>query len=211
MSRWIDLSVPLHSGMISWPGDPPVRIERVQDAEKGDEASVSRLDMGSHTGTHVDSPAHFIGGGATIDRMPLEVAIGRARVLDIRDSRAVTAEELESHEIRRGERVLFKTRNSQRRWSSEPFAPDYVHVSPAAARHLAAARVSLVGIDYLSVGPFEGGAEVHRILLSAGIWILEGLDLSAAGPGPCELVCLPLRIETGDGAPARALLRTLRR
>jgi arylformamidase len=205
---WIDVSVTLTDGMVSWPDDPPVRIRRVSDVERGDEATLSELCMSAHTGTHMDAPRHFLAGGDGLDRMPLAATMGPARVIGIADPRTIGPEELERHNIRAGERVLFRTRNSERAWAREGFIEDFVAVSPDGARWLAERRVRTVGVDYLSVGGFhDDGAAVHRALLGAGVWIIEGLDLSAVSPGPHELICLPLRIVGADGAPARALLR----
>lgn len=205
---WIDVSVPLRTGMVHWPDDPPVSIERARDIERGDVATVSRLSMGAHTGTHMDAPLHFFRTGRSIDTMPLTATLGRARVIEIRDPESIKPEELLSYHIQRGERVLFKTRNSTRCWQTEDFVEDFVYISQQAARYLAAQQVQTVGVDYLSVGGFfRDGVETHHALLEAGIWIIEGLNLSSVTPGIYELVCLPLRIEGSDGAPARAILR----
>lgn len=207
-SRWTDVSLPLRAGMAHWPGNPPVRIARVRDLARGDRSTVSSLSMGSHTGTHVDAPAHFLKGGLGVDAMPYEAANGPALVVAISDPEAIRPRELEGRGVRRGERLLFKTRNSARRLGAGAFRRSFVHLSLDACRWLAARGVRAVGVDYLSVGPYRGdGAEVHRVLLEAGIWIIEGLDLSRVRPGRHLLACLPLRFEGGDGAPARALLR----
>jgi arylformamidase len=164
--------------------------------------------MSAHTGTHMDAPLHFLANGAGLDRLPLDAVIGPARVIAIRDPRSVTAAELARHRIRRGERVLFKTQGAAARWKRGTFDEDYVYVSLDAARFLAARGVRVVGVDYLSVGGFlEDSAETHRTLLSAGIWIIEGLDLARIATGRYDMVCLPLRIAGGDGAPARVALR----
>ncbi len=206
-NRWIDVSVPLQNGMVHWPGDPPVEIRRVKELRRGDSSTLSRLSMGSHTGTHLDAPSHFLKNGATLDRIPWEALIGPARVIGIRHPERVTVAELHRSRIRRGERILFKTRNSVRCWKGNSFRPDFVHLDAEAARFLVQRGVRTVGMDYLSVGGYKkDGRDVHRILLGAGIWIIEGLNLSSAAPGRYELVCLPLRIAGGEGAPARALL-----
>jgi arylformamidase len=206
--RLIDISVPLRSGMVHWPDNPPVRIERMLDIEHGDVANVSTLSLGSHTGTHMDSPLHFVRGGEGIDRMPLDATMGRARVIEIQDPTSINPEELVPHGIGRGERILFKTRNSALIWWTQDFIEDFVYISREAARYLAEREVRTVGVDYLSVGGFhKDGVERHQALLGAGIWVIEGLDLSGVEPGEHELICLPLKVEEGDGAPARALLR----
>jgi arylformamidase len=168
--------------------------------------------MSAHAGTHIDAPLHFLRGGRPVDTLPIDVAVGRARVIPIRNKAIIDADELRQHRIRSGERVLFKTRNSSSVRPAGKFFKDYVAVSPDAARYLVSRRVRLVGIDGHSIGPFrEGLAETHRVLLGAGIWVIEGLDLRRAPAGRCDLVCLPLRIVGADGAPARAILRPRRR
>ena len=194
--------------MVHWPGDREVKIERIKQLSRGDDCTLSALSMGAHSGTHMDAPSHFLRGAPDLDSLSFAAVVGRARVLAIRNPEKITPEELRGHRIRRGERLLFKTRNSARCWKSDTFVKDFVYISAAAARLLAERRVALVGIDYLSVGGFyRDGRETHEILLGAGIWILEGLDLSRARPGLVDLVCLPIRLAEGDGAPARAILR----
>ena len=209
---WIDVSVPIHSGMVHWPDNPAVRIERIQDLSRGDAANVSRLEMGAHTGTHMDAPRHFLAKGAGLDEMPLDATIGPARVIRIAHPDAILPAELEGYRLQAGERVLFRTRNSERCWKDSRFVEDFVYISAAAAQYLVERQVRTVGIDYLSVGGYvHDGVETHQILLGAGIWLIEGLNLAAVKPGAYELVCLPLRIAGADGAPARAILRPRRR
>ncbi len=205
---WIDVSVPLYSGMVSWPGDPAVSIVPVKEIAKGGSSNVSEVSMGAHTGTHMDAPRHFFTGGRGLDKMPLDATIGPARVIAIKNRILIAAEELREHRIRRGERILFKTHGSAARWRRREFDGNYVYVSPDAARYLADLGVRTVGVDYLSVGAYKkDGAETHRALLGAGVWVIEGLNLSAVEPGSYDLICLPLRILNADGAPARAVLR----
>ncbi len=207
---WIDISIPLKTGMVHWPGDPEVRVERVLATERGDPANVSSIAMGSHTGTHMDPPFHYIPGGTTLDAMPFEATIGPARVIEIEDPESAKPEELARHDIKPGERILLKTRNSQRAWSTDNFLADFVFISGPGAEYLAERDIRLIGVDYLSVGGFYAdGDAIHRALLGAGIWIVEGLNLAGVGPGQYELVCLPIRIQQSDGAPARAVLRPI--
>lgn len=213
--RFIDISVPVRAGMAVWPGDPQVELERLQDITEGDEANVSRIAMGAHSGTHVDAPLHYIPGAADIGSMPPEALAGPARVIEARGDRSgrIGKGELEAHGISRGERILLKTGNSAF-WRRYPglFREGFAHLGAAAADFLVQTEVLAVGIDYLSVGGCGSeGALVHRTLLEAGIWIIEGLDLSCAAPGAYELICLPLRIEGSEAAPARALLRPVPR
>lgn len=205
---WIDISIPVHSGMIHWPSDPAAEVERFVSIDDGEICNVSRMSMCVHTGTHMDAPLHYLNDGMGIDQMPPDVTCGPARIIGINDPVAVTHEELELHDLRRGERILFRTGNSDRLSYAPPFAEDFIYVSPEAALYLAERGVRMVGVDYLSVGGYKSGnTETHMALLSAGIWIIEGLDLKHVRPGPVELLCLPLRIENADGAPARAFVR----
>lgn len=202
-TEWIDVSVPIYAGMVHWPDNPPVELDTIMHVEHGDICSVSALKMGTHTGTHIDGPIHFLPGGSGTDAVPLENLIGPARVIEIEDRRAVEQAELRKHNIGHSERLLFKTVNSQRCWNSSEFVSDFVSLSEDAANYLAEHKTMTVGIDYLSAG----SPEVHRILLGAGVVIIEGLNMSKVGTGEYELLCLPLRIPGGDGAPARALLK----
>ncbi len=209
--KWIDVSVPLKNGMVHWPRDPAIHIHPIREMKKGDSCNVSHLSMGSHTGTHMDAPAHFIKSAKTIDQIPSEVLVGPARVIEIKDPLFINAKELKLSKITHGERLLFKTKNSSRCWKTSAFVKDFVSISLEAAAFLAEKKIKLVGVDYLSVGAFQGdGAAIHRTLLKAGVWIIEGLDLSKVKSGRCEFICLPLKIEKGDGAPARALLRPVK-
>jgi arylformamidase len=207
---WIDVSVTVRSGMPHWPDNPPIVMERVMDIGRGDAANVSHLAMGVHSGTHMDGPVHFIHEASGLDAMPLAATMGEARVIEIENPREITAEELARHRLRAGERILFRTSNSVRCWQASSFIEDFVYISEQAARHLAEARVRTVGVDYLSVGGYHAdGALIHRILLDAGIWIIEGLDLSPVAGGRYEMICLPVKLHGSDGAPARAILRPI--
>ena len=207
---WIDVSVTVRSGMPHWPDNPPIVMERVMDLSRGDDANVSHLAMGVHSGTHMDGPVHFIHEGPGLDEMPLEATMGEARVIEIEDPREITVGELAKHGLRAGERILFRTSNSIRCWQAGDFIEDFVYISEPAARHLAETRVRTVGVDYLSVGGYHtDGALIHRILLEAGIWIIEGLDLSPVTGGRYDMICLPVKLHGSDGAPARAILRPI--
>jgi arylformamidase len=209
--NWIDISIPVRNGMVHWPGDPPCHIERICDQEKGDAATISSMSMCVHTGTHMDAPLHFIPGAPSIDAMPLDATIGPARVIHINDAVSITREELSRHAIQPGERILFRTKNSERVWNSDTFHEQFVYISHDAALYLAECRVRAVGIDYLSVSGYGiDEMETHTALLRAGIWIIEGLNLHNIDPGEYELICLPLKIVGADGSPARAVLRKQR-
>jgi arylformamidase len=191
-----------------WPGDPPVSIERVADGAGGYPA-VSRLSLSSHTGTHVDPPAHFLPGGATVDQLSSELLVGSAWVVHVMTLGPITATMLEAADMPPGvERLLVRTSNSERADRESPaFDPGFAALSADAAKWVAAHGIRLIGIDGPSIGPFgEESMAVHLVLLSAGILPIEGLNLAGVAPGPYELICLPLLIEGGDGAPARVLL-----
>jgi arylformamidase len=195
-----DVSVPIRPGMVTYPGDPKVSIERAKAIADGDPANVSRLDFGVHTGTHVDAPVHFIEGGGGVETIPVDVLYGPARVLDLTGVDGdVGAADLEAFDL--GERVLLKTTNSEL-WALGEFVEDYVSLAADGARLLVERGVRLVGLDYLSIGD----EDAHRALLEARLVPLEGLDLRRVEPGEYTLVCAPLLIDGSDGGPARVLL-----
>ena len=205
-----DISVPLSAELPVYPGDPVIEIRDSLMLAKGDPANVSSLNFGAHTGTHVDAPAHFIESAKKVESLALDVLIGEAEVVEVPgDKRVIDAEFVKT----RSTRVLFKTRNSTF-WGGDfaDFRTDFTYLDLAAAKKLVEQGVKLVGIDYLSVEKFGSPEhEVHRALLSHEVIILEGLNLTDVPPGKYELICLPLRLRSnlGDGAPARAVLRTL--
>src|SRR5215471_11201138 len=204
---WIDLTVGIRHDMVHYPGDPGVELKQTKHLDRGDLATVSQLSLGVHTGTHVDAPVHFIGGAAGVDQFSIDAMIGPARVIEILDKEVCTAQDLAAYDIREGERLLLRTSNSSRCWNVDAFVEDYAHLDTSAARMLAERRIRMVGIDYLSIGRGNEGPEVHRILLGAGVVIIEGLDLSRVDAGFYDVVCLPLKILGGDGAPARVAVR----
>jgi arylformamidase len=207
---WLDVSAPLHNGMAHWPDNQAFERTHTLAIDRGDAANVSAITTSVHNGTHMDAPAHFIPGGNGIETLPLTATMGPARVLEIHDPESVKPDELKPYNIQRGERILLKTRNSPRCWETDEFVKDFVYISHEAAHYLAEVGIQTVGIDYLSVGGyFKDGAETHHALLGAGIWIIEGLNLTQVQAGTYELLCLPLKIIGSDGAPARALLRKI--
>ena len=209
-----DVSVPLSATTPTYPGDPKVDINEWATLANGDAANVSVLHMGAHSGTHVDAPVHFIGGAPTVESLPLSALIGPAEVVEVPDHIRVIDEPFVSHNCNRPiERILFKTRNSHF-WErpEDGFRVDYTYIEPGAAERLVALGKKLIGIDYLSVEAFKSAHfATHMALLSNGVVIVEGLDFRAVPAGNYELICLPLRIAggAGDGAPARAVLRSL--
>ncbi len=206
--EWIDITQPIRHGMAVWPGDPETVVVPLAAMERGDANNTSSISMCLHAGTHIDAPRHYVAAGAPVDAMPVDALCGPARVIEIHAPRAITAEELRPQYLQDGERVLFKTRNSGR--TEAGFYENYVALALHAAEYLVKRRVRAAGIDALSIGPMgEEGDAVHRILLGAGIWVIEGLDLGRVPAGEYELVCLPLKVEGADGAPARAMLRAI--
>jgi arylformamidase len=206
---WIDISVPLKTGMVVYPSDSPVLIERTCDVARGDRVTLSRLSMGLHAGTHVDAPLHLFEKGLPVDRVPLAALIGTAQVIDIPDAASITRPEVEAHLVEGCGIVLFKTRNSAL-WRQVGFYASYVSLSAGAAEYLVKKGVSAVGIDYLSIDAFgQDELKAHATLLCASIPVIEGLDLSHVGAGLYECICLPLRVEGGEAAPARVIVRPL--
>lgn len=206
--RLIDISVGVSPDLPVWPGDPPIVLERTASIEAGDPANVSRLEAGVHIGTHVDAPLHFVDGADPIEDLPLEALIGPAHVVAVPQVEMIDAAALREAEVPPdASRVLFKTKNG-RLWSDQfdGFQRDYVAVEESGARWLVERGVDLVGVDYLSVAPWSSSAPTHRILLEAGVVIVEGLDLRTVEPGVYTLYCLPIKLIGSDGAPARALL-----
>ncbi|MDP1808663.1 MAG: cyclase family protein [Actinomycetota bacterium] len=209
MPRYYDISPTLGPMTPAWPTDPPVVFKPSKSVMKGAGSNVTGLSMSSHAGSHVDAPSHLYSDGMTVEKLPLDVLIGPASVVeftaDIID-RGVLASSWPAGKV---ERLLFKTSNSML-WSSPAFMPKFVGLTADAADYLVERGVKLVGIDYLSIEAEHGtGAPVHQTLLKNNIFIIESLDLSPVEPGGYELICLPLKLDGLDGAPARVVLRDL--
>jgi len=208
--RIYDISLPISNKMPVWPGDPQPNLERIAKMEEGAECNISQISMGVHLGTHVDAPYHFLGGDApTIEQLSLHSLIGRVYVLHLDDDiDLVTANTLEKAQVpSRTRRLLIKTRNSHL-WEQPQtiFQEDFVAISPDGAKYLVDHGIKVVGVDYLSVAPFSDSVETHRILLKAGVIIIEGLDLSKVSQGRYSMYCLPLKLVGAEGAPARTIL-----
>ena len=195
----IDVTVPLSADVPVFPGDPCFHMEFPHRIAEGKPYNVASITMGVHSGTHVDAPYHFIEDGATVEALPLEIMMGKVRVVQVADVQSLDL----TDEIR----VLFKTRMSGQLRKRE-FQEDFVYLTPAASAHLVQAGIKLVGVDYLSVEKFQSPDYAsHHTLLGAGVVIIEGLDLTEADPGEYDLTCLPLRMVGADGSPARVVLR----
>ena len=206
--RLMDVTVGLWPEMPTYANRPGPTREMAHVMAEGHRSNSSYFHLGSHDGTHVDAPLHFIPDGAPVDRLPLDALVGPAEVVEMPGPGHVTAAALAALDWPAGaERVLFKTRNSAR-WDEPAFYEDYAAVAPDAARWLVQRGVRLVGIDYLSIEAYDpaGEAATHTTLLGAGVVIVEGLDLRGVAPGAYTVMCLPLKFLGADGAPARVLL-----
>lgn len=210
MRKMIDISVPLYTGMVFYPGDAEPAIEPGKQISSGDTSNLSDISLGSHSGTHVDAPRHFIDGEKPVDLLELDALIGAVSVLDLSEaSGTIEADDLKAAGLAAepNKRVLLKTSNSSL-WTDAYFHKDFIALGNSGADMMVELGVRLVGIDYLSIETFHPETYyVHSRLLGEGVVILEGIDLTAVEPGVYELLCLPLRIKDGDGAPARAVLR----
>ena len=205
--KLIDVSVPLDASLPTYPGNTPFSLEAIKRLARGESSNVSTVHMSAHTGTHVDAPRHFFDGAAGVDLLPLEMLIGRVRLIEIRSRKGIGPDELSEIDLSEDVRVLIKTPNS-RLWGSPEFNPDYVGVTEAGAKHLIGHGIKVLGVDYLSVEQFkQPGAPAHHVLLGGGTIVIEGLNLRDVEPGVYEMFCLPLRIVGADGAPARVVLR----
>jgi len=206
-----DVSLVMRPDMVTWPGEPGPTFAPLRRIAMGDTANVSLITFGNHTGTHVDPPIHFIDGANTVDKLPIDALVGPCRVVAFPETGHVSGRWLEAANVpARAERLLFKTRNSER-WAdpTAPFTRDFTAIDASAARWCVERRVKLVGVDYLSIepqGPEKQGYPVHHTLLRANVVIIEGLDLRAVAAGDYELVCAPINLQGGDGAPARVFL-----
>ena len=205
--KLLDVSVPLAAGIPAYPGNPEFELQPIKRIADGESSNVSRLVMGTHTGTHVDAPKHFIDHAGGVETLALDLLIGRARVVEINKRGGIGPEDLAAAGLREDLRVLLKTPNS-RLWSSTTFHTDYTYVTEAGARYMVEQGIKVVGVDYLSIEQFKkSGAPAHRTLLSNGVIIIEGLNLAEADAGMYEMYCLPLPVSGGDGAPARVVLK----
>ncbi|MFO7767608.1 MAG: cyclase family protein [bacterium] len=207
MDEWRDISVPVAPGRTPlWPGTPPIRFDPHLAMERGDAADDTLLSMSVHAGTHIDAPAHFIPGGRRVEELDLETLVGPCRVADLGGRDQISASDLRIADIPEGTRRLLLKTDNHRRWGPD-FDEEYTALLPDAAEWVVEQGIRLVGIDYLSIQAFEAPDSVHTGLLSAGVVVLEGLDLREVDPGPWELLCLPIKLVGTEAAPVRALLR----
>jgi len=205
--KLIDITVPVEAAVPVYPGNTPFTLEAIKRVARGDSSNVSTIHMSAHSGTHIDAPRHFFDDGAGVEGLPLEMLMGRARVIELTTRKGIVPEDFAGLDLSEDVRLLIKTANS-RLWGSPEFHTDYVGVTESGANYLVAHGVKVVGVDYLSVEQFkEPGAPAHHVLLGAGTIVIEGLDLRDVEPGVYDMYCLPLRVVGSDGAPARVVLR----
>ncbi|RZV37366.1 MAG: cyclase family protein [Candidatus Acidulodesulfobacterium acidiphilum] len=206
---FIDVSMEITDGMLHWPSDPVIEIDNYSQIKKGAAANNSKITCGVHTGTHIDAPKHFVDDGIGIDGLDINNLIGNCRVIEVPSIVSpINKEFLEPLNIKKGDRLLFKTKNSE--WinsGDKNFRTDYVYVNPEASKYMVEKGVALVGVDYLSVEGYHIGHDTHKTLLGAGVVIIEGLNLFGVEPGDYYLMALPVKIKDSNGAPARVILQ----
>ena len=203
-----DVSLPISNNLPVWPGDSPVSLKMTSSMAKGDQCNVTSIEMGTHVGTHIDAPYHFLEDGATIDAIPIETFIGPCLVVELDAEDIIEKIDFQKYNPGKHSRILIKTKNSEL-WANDvsSFDPKYVSLGIDAAQYLVEIKATLVGIDYLSIESFQCGiCPVHRLLLENNITILEGLNLSGVKAGAYELICMPLKLQDCEGAPARVVL-----
>jgi arylformamidase len=205
-----DVSVPITTTMPVWPSDPPVKLTPTShpSRDKSHTVRVTRIEMGSHTGTHIDAPWHMVEGGRRLNQIPLETLIGPAVVVEIPGVKSLKRSDVEKFSFNGIERVLFKTDNS-RHWNDEKFYEQFVSLEPEAAEFLVERGIKVVGIDYLSIDEFKSESHpTHFVLLKRNVVIIEGLNLSRVSPGTYHMTALPLNLQDVDGSPTRVILST---
>jgi arylformamidase len=203
----IDISISLGTEEITYPGDPAYKRRQVTALKNGSPYELSSLSLSSHSGTHIDAPAHFIGNGKKIHELPLRRFILPAGVIEIQDNSLITLKELQAASWGPAKALLFKTENSrQGKITNGSFREDYVSLAPDAARFCVEKGISLVGIDYITIDKADANFAAHNILLGNGLIILESINLKQVTPGPYTLLCLPLKIHNGEASPVRAVL-----
>lgn len=204
-----DVSLPISNDLPVWPGDSPILLTTTMSISKGDKCNLTKMEMGTHTGTHIDAPSHFIKDGATVDSIPIETLIGPCLVVELNSKELIEGKDFQKYDLNGYSRVLIKTRNSEC-WAKNiaSFDTNYVSLGIHAVQYLIERNIRLIGIDYLSIEAFQSdGSPVHKLLLKNNVTILEGLNLSEVNAGAYELICMPLNLQGCDGAPARVLLR----
>ena len=207
--KFWDVTIPMSGDMPCWPGDPVPEIEKIKSMENGDSCQITKINTPVHVGTHIDAPMHFIEGGRDISSIPMDIFIGPVYVAELMDHDRISAKDLIEAKIPEGvTRLLLKTKNSKL-WQNlkHSFHKNYVAITPDAAQWIVDQNTQLIGIDYLSIELYgEMDHQTHKILLGKDVVVIEGLDLNEINDGYYELLCLPIKIEGSDGAPARIIL-----
>lgn len=204
-----DISLPISNNLPVWPGDPRVILKMTSSIAGGDQCNITKIQMGVHTGTHIDAPYHFLRDGVATDAIPIETFIGPCLVIEIDSEVIIEKKDLQKYDMNGYSRIIIKTRNSEM-WTNNisSFEKNFVALGIDAAQYLVAMGTILVGIDYLSIESFHSeGSPVHKLLLRNNISILEGLNLSGVKAGLYGLICIPLKLQNCEGAPARVLLQ----
>lgn len=208
--KFHDVSVLISEDMPVWPGDPGISMTLASSLDQGNDANVTRLAMGVHTGTHIDAPFHFEANGKSIEQLQIDTLIGSCKVFELPEIKGgIGPNDIEKFDIEGETRILFKTKNSIW-WKTDErkFQKDFVYITEEGAKLLISLGVKLVGIDYLSVESFgSSDYATHHLFLRNQVVIIEGLNLSDISPGEYELIALPLRLKGADGSPARVILR----
>lgn len=210
MKKYIDITVPVTAGMVVYKGDPPVEFSPASSTKSGDPYNLTALKLSTHSGTHIDAPHHFFSSGKTIDQIPLDTLIGPVRVVLMRGMKSITTDALQKADLEGVTRVFFKTDHSYLLDRYSKFRTDYVHLEVEACGYLVARGMKMVGIDSFSVEKHDSVNYMsHKVLLGAGVVIVEMLNLKGTLPGDYNLYCLPLNLQGTDGAPVRAVLGPL--
>jgi arylformamidase len=207
--RLYDISLPISNGLPVWPGDPSVSLVMTSSIINGDKCNITKMQMGTHTGTHIDAPYHFLKDGMTVDEIPIETLVGPCLVVEVDSKSLIKKNDFQKYDLNGHSRILFKTKNSAR-WAKNInyFDTDYVALGTEVAQYLVELNTLLIGVDYFSIESFHSvDNPVHKLLLKHNIIILEGLNLSKVRAGVYELICMPLKLHGSEGAPARAILR----
>ncbi len=212
MKIW-DISRTLTDDFAEWPGDQPFRYRLTNEIAKGATVNLGAISMSVHNGTHADARFHFDTKGASVDKVALDVYIGRATVVDLskafscsKEKHLITIEDLrpQAEAIAATSRLLVKTG----RWSDSTAFPDRIPVVAAdVPAWLQKNGVKLIGVDLPSMDEIDSRSlQNHHALARADVAIIESLDLGDVAPGIYNFAALPLKIAGSDGAPLRAAL-----
>ncbi|MDD3014151.1 MAG: cyclase family protein [Candidatus Gastranaerophilales bacterium] len=204
MEKIFDVTLTLKENITVYPDDPTFNIEYLAKTVT-DGYNLTKIDLCSHTGTHIDAPAHFIQDGASIDELPLDVLIGKVLVLDFTNVDFIDLQNLKSIDLDKYKRILFKTSNSNI-LEKNIFSKNYTYITPEAAQYLVKKDIRLIGFDYYTIDKYNSNNLSHKILLKNNVIIIETINLNGINAGEYELIALPLKIKA-EGSPARVILR----